>query len=104
MPEQEYDIERVGIKNLDFTGTLIGASGGPVPQVKIYRTKAGKFIGALRVDAQRSNAKPFDIPDDLITWLEAEVGNPISQAAQEAVEEAAKNDNVFKAAWNEHVD
>lgn len=103
MAEQEYSIERVGIKNLDFTGTLIGSSSGPAPLLKIYRTKAGKFIGASRADAERSNAKPFDKPDDLITWLKTEVGSPINQAAQEAVEEATKNDNVFKAAWNEHV-
>jgi hypothetical protein len=104
MTEQEYSIERVGIKNLDFTGAIIGSSTGPVPLLKVYRTKAGKFIGSLRVDAERSNASPFEKPEDLIAWLKGEVGSPISQAAQEAVEEAAKNDNVFKAAWNEHVD
>ena len=104
MPEQEYSIERVGIPNLDFTGTIIGSSSDPAPMLKIYRTKAGKFIGALRVDAERSNARPFDKPGDLIIWLKGEVGSPINQVAQEAVEEAAKNDNDFKAAWNEHVD
>ena len=104
MNEQEYSIERVGIKNLDFTGTLIGSGSGPVPALKIYRTKGGTFIGALRADAERSNAKPFDKPEDLITWLKGEIGSPISEAAQGAVEEAAKNDIVFKAAWNEHVD
>jgi hypothetical protein len=104
MAEQEYNIERVGIKNLDFTGTLIGSSSGPVPQLKIFRTKAGKFIGVLRADAERSNANSFDKPEDLITWLKGVIGSPISQAAQEAVEEAAKNDDIFKTAWNEHVD
>jgi hypothetical protein len=104
MTEQEYSIERVGIKNLDFTGTIIGSSSGPVPLLKIYRTKAGKYIGAMRADAERSKAMPFDKPEDLITWLKGEVGSPINQVTQEAVEEAAKNDNIFKAAWNEHVD
>jgi hypothetical protein len=104
MPEQEYSIERVGIPNLDFTGEIIGLSSGPIPQLKIYRTKAGKYIGELRADAKRSNANSFDRPGDFIVWLRSEVGNPITPAAQEAVEDAAKNDDVFKAAWNVHVD
>jgi hypothetical protein len=104
MPEQEYSIERVGIPNLDFTGEMIGSSGGPSPQLKTYRTKGGNFIGELRGDSKRSKANSFDKPGDLIVWLKAEVGNPITLLVQNAVEEAAKNDNAFKAAWNVRVD
>jgi len=104
MSEQEYSIERDGIPNLDFTGNLIGSSGGPAPQFRIYRTKAGKYIGEMRVDAKRSNTSHVDKPSDLIAWLRTEVGGPITPAAQDAVEEAAKSDDAFRAAWNEHVD
>ena len=58
----------------------------------------------MKLDAKRSKVTPFDKPSDLILWLRNEVGSPITPAAQDAVEEAAKSDDAFRAALNEHVD
>ena len=99
---ESFSIERVGIPNLDFTGELIGQSGGPAPRVKIYRTQALKFIGQLNANQKISEAQHLDKAPDLINWFK----NPytIPPEAQEAIEDATNHDEVFKAAWNEHVD
>ena len=101
---EDYSIERAGIANLDFTGELIGQSGGPIPKVKIYRTKALKFIGQLRADLKMAQAQHFDKAVDLINWFKAINGGSVNPEVQDAIEDATKHDEVFKAAWNEHVD
>lgn len=101
---QDYSIERAGIANLDFTGELIGQSGGPSPKVKIYRTKALKFVGELRADLKMAQAQHFDKPVDLINWFKLLNGGGVSPDVQDAIEDATKNDDTFKAAWNERVD
>jgi hypothetical protein len=102
---QDYSIERSGIQNLDFTGELIGQSAGPNPDVKIYRTKAGKFIGQLHADVKFSMAQPFDNPALLINWFKSVNGGfSISSEMEDAIEDAANHDDSFKAAWNVHVD
>jgi hypothetical protein len=99
---QDYNIERVGQPDLVFNGDLIGQSAG-ANRVKLYRTKGGKFIAQLSVDAQRSHAAPFDKPADLITWLKSNL-NSITPEAQVAIEEAAKKDEAFKKFWTERVE
>lgn len=99
---QDYSIERVGIPNLDFTGELIGQSGGPTPQVKIYRTKSLKFVGENRVNIKMAQAEHFENPAALITWFRNSTG--ITPVIQDAIEDATKNDEAFKSAWNDHVD
>ena len=99
---EDYSIERSGIPNLDFTGELIGQSDGPNPRVKIYRTKSAKFIGVMGANQKFATAQPFDKPVDLINWFKNVYG--ISPEVEDSIEDAAKHDDAFKAAWNVHVD
>jgi hypothetical protein len=99
---EDYSIERSGIANLDFTGELIGQGGSPIPRIKIYRTKANKYVGEMSANQKMAQAQHFDNPVLLINWFKNLVG--ITGEIQDAIEDAAKNDEVFKAAWNEHVD
>jgi hypothetical protein len=99
---EDYSIERAGIPNLDFIGELIGQSGGPSPRIKIYCTKALKFIGQLRADQKITEAQHFDKPADLINWFKNTTN--ITSDVQDAIEDAAKHNDAFKAAWNEHID
>ncbi len=101
---QDYSIERPGIANLDFTGELIGQSSGPTPQVKIYRTKGLKFIGESRMNSKTAQAEHFEKPADLILWFRRLNGGTVLPVVQDAIEDATKNDEAFKAIWNEHVD
>jgi hypothetical protein len=101
---EDCSIEREGIPNLDFTGELIGQSSGQTPRVKIYRTKGGKFVGEWRADLKMTQAQAFDKPTDLIFWFKRQNNGTISSEAQDSIEDAANHDDVFKAAWNEHVD
>jgi hypothetical protein len=80
---EEFSIERAGVANLDFTGELIGQSTGPTPRTKIYRTKGGKYVGETNANLKMAQAQHFDAP---------------------TIMDAAKHDDGFKAAWNEHVD
>jgi hypothetical protein len=99
---EDFSIERAGIANLDFTGELIGQSSGPTPRIKIYRTKDKKFIGEMNANQKMAQAQNFENPQALINWFRTLVG--ITADIQDAIEDAAKNDEAFKAAWNEHVD
>ena len=101
---EDFSIERAGVANLDFTGELIGQSGGPSPKIKIYRTKALKFVGESRADLKMAQAEHFDKPIDLINWFKSLNGYTVSPDVQDAIEDATKNDDAFKAAWNEHVE
>lgn len=101
---EDYSIERGGIANLDFTGELIGQSGGPNPRVKIYRTKDIKYIGELKADQKLAQAQPFDKPADVISWFKNLNYGAVSPEVQDAIEDATKHDEAFKAIWNEHVD
>jgi len=101
---EDYSIERAGIANLDFTGELIGQSGGPSPKIRIYRTEALKFVGEWRADLKMAQAQHFDKPIDLINWFKILNGGGVNPDVQDAIEDAAKHDEAFKAAWNEHVD
>lgn len=99
---EDFSLERVGIANLDFTGELIGQSSGPTPRIKIYRTKANKYVGEMSANLKMAQAQHFDNPTVLINWFKNTAG--ITGEIQDAIEDAAKNDEAFKAAWNEHVD
>ena len=100
---QNYSIERVGKPDLAFEGELIGQSPGPKPEIRIYRTKAGQFIGQVAIDSIRSKADHFAKPADLIAWIKAPT-NSISLEAQGAIEAAAKTDESIKAFWTERVE
>ena len=93
---QDYTIERVGRPDLVFNGELIGRSAGDKPHIKIYRTKAGKFIGEMAVGAERASAEHFDKPLDLVAWLRRG-SSSLTEEAQAAVEDAVKNDASFKS-------
>jgi hypothetical protein len=98
---QDYSIERAGIPNLDFTGDLIGQSAGPAPVVKIYRTKALKYVGELRANQKLAEAQGgFNTPQDLVNWFKGFNYGAINPDVQEAIEAATKNDEPFKTAWN----
>jgi len=101
---EDYSIERAGIPNLDFTGELIGQSTGPTPRVKIYRTKGLKFVGEWNANLKMAQAQSFDKPLELIFWFKRLNAGSLTADAQDAIEDAAKHDDAFKAAWNEHVD
>jgi hypothetical protein len=100
---QDYSIERSGVPNLDFTGEIIGQSGAPKPSILIYRTDTKKFVGQLRADQKFSLAQHFDNADGVIAWFKYNYSQTIVPAVQDAIEDAAKHDDAFKAAWNEHV-
>lgn len=101
---QDFSIERAGIPNLDFTGDLIGQSTGLAPVVKIYRTKALKYVGESRANQNLALAQgDFDTPQELITWFKGLNYGTISPDVQNAIEAATKSDEPFKAAWNVHI-
>ena len=103
-PMQDYSIERQGIANLDFTGEIIGQSNDPNHVIRIYRTAAKKFIGQWGANLKMSEAQHFDNPTLLITWFKNFNAGALRSDAQDAIEQAASNDDAFKTAWNEHVD
>ena len=100
---QDYTIERVGRPDLLFDGDLIGRSAGDKPRIKIYRTKAGKFIGEMPGDDKRAKAEHFEKPAELVAWLRGG-SNFLTEEAQAAVEDAVKNDASFKSFWTERVE
>ncbi len=100
---QDYNIERIGLPNLLFTGDLIGQSGGGDPQIRIFRTKAAKFIGELVHPSNRNEADHFDKPADLVNWLKRKL-SAITPAAQAAIEDAVKHDEAFQSYWTEKVE
>jgi hypothetical protein len=99
---ENYSIERLGIPNLDFNGELIGQSAGPSPRVKIYRTQGRKYIGQFDASQKFSKAEPFDKPLEVVAWFR--INWTITPEIEDAIESAAKSDETFRAAWNEHVD
>src|SRR6185312_9384314 len=101
---EDFSIERAGIPNLDFTGDLIGKSGGPTPTIKIYRTKDLKYVGELRANQKYAQAKGgFDKPIDLINWFKSVNYGSLAPEVEDAIEDATKNDGGFKDVWNEHI-
>jgi hypothetical protein len=99
----DFTIERLGKSDLTFTGELIGQSNGPNPLLKIYRTKAAKFVGELRKEPHRSEANHFDKPGDLVAWVQSRL-NGIPEDAQAAIEKARAADKEFGTFWTEHVE
>jgi hypothetical protein len=102
---QDYSIERLGLPNLDFTGELIGQSGGDKPTFKIYRTKAGKFIAEWRFGQQSADiaAEPYDTPALVVNWLKSRRGG-FTPEVQAAIEDATRHDDSFKNFWNVKVE
>ncbi len=100
---QDFSIERSGVPNLDFTGELIGQNYSSNPTIKIYKTKAGKFVGQQDANLKLSRAEYFETAPLLINWFKIPHG-VISPDAELAIEDAANRDDSFKTAWNVHVD
>ena len=98
---QDYSIEQVDQPDLVFTGDVIGQSTGQTPMLRIFRTKGGKFIAAILSDRTRSQTATFDKPGDLVAWLERTI--TMTAELQLAIENAAKNDDTFKAFWTQRV-
>src|ERR1700742_3078875 len=99
---EDFSIERAGIANLDFTGDLIGQGGSPVV-IKIYRTKGNKYVGETNANLKMAQAEHFDTPAALISWFKNRPYG-ITREIQDAIEDAANHDDLFKAAWNVQVD
>lgn len=107
-------IKRDGIPPISFTGKLIGTSSGYTQThrravITIHRTKGGKFIAVISCKTRQyderygTEAASFATAAGVIDWLKQDndMLNPLSQ---EAVEEAAKVDPEFAAAWVEEVE
>jgi len=99
---QNITIERQGIRNLDFTGEIIGQSGGAAPRIKIYRTAGREYVGQYNASVKFSEAQAFATPELVINYFRNTVG--LTAEVEDAIEDAAGHDEAFKAAWNEHVD
>ena len=100
---QEFKIERVDKSDLVFKGEVIGKSSGPNPKLMIYRTETGHFVAAIRSDSQRWNANHFDKAEDLLKWVNGML-QPLLPQDQQAIEEAAQNNESFAKLWTERVD
>jgi hypothetical protein len=112
---EQMTVNRDGLPPISFRGEQIGSGSSREndstcwQEVAIYRTRAGKYVVQVshitcwQGEASRNTARSFTSAAEAVTWLR----NPdamLSAAAQSAVEDAAKSDDAFAAAWVEEVD
>ena len=114
----QYTISRDGMPPIRFTGEQIAKGSDRVhnstrwTNVELFLTKGGKYVASINRRTQWQGerdstvAMSFTSAADVIAWLSEQTGNSVdlSQAAQEAVEAAAKRSDTFAAAWVENVD
>ena len=114
---EKFIIKRDGLPPIAFTGERIASASNEInsngranrwTEVKIYRSKGGKFIATLsrltcwQGESDRHSAASFATAAEVIEWLkEGESG--LGSVSQEAVEEAAEASPEFAAAWVEEV-
>jgi hypothetical protein len=116
---QKHTIKRDGDRPIVFTGELIGKGDNQVgsdgnranrwTEVAIYRTKGRRYVAELtrhtcwQGESDRRSAGSFATAGELIEWLK-EGEDSLGSVSQEAVEDAAKNDDGFAAEWVEEVE
>lgn len=111
-------IKRDGLPPIAFTGERIASASNEInsngranrwTEVKIYRSKGGKFIATLsrltcwQGESDRHAAASFDTAPEIIDWLK-EGESELGAVSQEAVEKATKAAPEFAAAWVEEVE
>jgi EXLDI family protein len=108
-------IKRDGLPPIAFTGEEIGSgcnrghNSTRWTTVRIYRTAGGRFVAEVKRRTQwQGESDDFSgtskaTAEEIIEWLRGD-GETLGGVSQEAVEEAAKNEPAFAAAWVETVD
>jgi hypothetical protein len=103
---QQFTIELVGQPNLVFEGEQIGQSEGPAPRIKIYRTKAGHYVGEIKQGGVRSDACHYDTPEQVVNWFKGQPSScgQVTPDVQAAIEAATTKDDQFKKYWTVQID
>lgn len=115
---KQFKINRDGFPPLSFTGAQIAAADNRSHQgpnqnrwttVRIYRTTGGNLVCSVKRSTQwqgesdHTKAASMATAKEAITWLQ-EGEDRLGGVSQEAIEEAAKVDPEFAAAFVEQVD
>jgi hypothetical protein len=93
---KELCIQRVGQINFYFTGEVISQSSDEKSRIRIYRTKAGDYIGEIRRDPDRSEIFIAGKPEMLVHWLRSQFGGMITHEIHDVLQTAATNDDGFR--------
>lgn len=117
---EKHQIKRDGLPPIAFIGECIGSGSNKIQggnranrwtEVDIYRTKGGRFVGAVRRrtcwqgESDHDSAGSFATAPDVIGWLRGDNGgDELGAVSQEAVEKAVENDPAFAVAWIETVE
>jgi len=108
-------LKRDGFPPIVFIGEEIGSgstawNGGRKTHITLHRTARGRYVATVERLTQwererdHTEAEAFDTVPEVIAWLKGDYSDTLGSASQEAVEEAAKNDPAFAAAWIETVE
>lgn len=112
---EAFTLNRTGQPPLKFKGVLLGEGTDKTHNstrwnwVYIYRTAGGKYIAYIKAVTQWEGESTYlkgqslATAKDVIDYLQNEEGN-LGEASQDAVENAAVDDEGIKAAWAENVD
>jgi EXLDI family protein len=114
-----YKIRRDGERALAFTGRIIGSADNKDHNstrwttVTIYRTESGRVVVEVedrtqwQGESDHVRADSFATASGAIGYLrhadEDNYDADLSSAAQEAIEDAAKNDEEFSSAFTENI-
>ena len=117
---EKHTIKRTGLPPIVFTGEQITSASnqyGPNGhrnrwyEIEIYRTKGGRYVASVNYYTQWQGesddltADSFDSAGEVIDWLRLKCTDGLlDEVEQKTVEEAAKNDPAFAAAWVEVVE
>ncbi len=117
---EKHTINRDGLPPIAFTGEQIASANNAMGRnghanrwfaVRIYRTKGGRYVASFgsftqwQGESDHCTAASFDTAAEVIEWLRLKDDDGLLGAiSQKAVEEAAKADPGFAAAWVEEVD
>lgn len=115
----KHTIKRDGLPPLAFTGEIIATADNKIgtdgnhanrwTRVRIYRTKAGKFVASVtrftqwQGESDHYEAASFATPAEVIEYLKGD-NDRLGSVSQEAVEDAAKVEPAFAAVWVEEVE
>jgi hypothetical protein len=92
---KELCIQRVGQINFYFTGELISQADDEKSRVKIYRTKAGDYIGEIRQAPDKVEIFIAGKPEMMVHWFRSQFGGMITPEIHQAVQAAATKDDGF---------
>ena len=105
-------IKRDGLPPIAFTGERIASdrsSGDRYTRVVIYKTQGGNFVAEIQHltcwqgEKDHYSATSKKTAAEIIQWLKEGETN-LGRVSQAAVEEAAKAEPAFAAAWVEEVE